>query len=68
MDDLVSKTNKGIEDTKAAIKALDDNIAHYEGLIAHHELALTKISNGIGWTVAGVSAICCVIGVILWTT
>ena len=62
------KTNKGIEDTKAAIKALDDNIAHYRGLIAHNELALTKVSDWVCWTVAGVSAICFVIGVILWTT
>ncbi len=57
------KTNKGIEDTKAAIKALDDNIAHYRGLIAHHELALTKFSDWVCWTVAGVLAIGFIIGV-----
>jgi len=48
MDEL----NKGIKDTKAAIKALDDNIAHYEGLIANNELALKTISNWVCWTVA----------------
>ena len=53
MDDI----NKGIEQTKAAIKALDDNIAHYKGLIANNELALDTLSNWVCWTVAAVSAI-----------
>ncbi len=53
MDDI----NKGIEQTKAAIKALDDNIAHYKGLIANNELAIKTLSNWVCWTVAAVFAV-----------
>ena len=51
------KTNKGIEQTKDAIKALDDNIAHYRGLIANNELVLVKLTNWVCWTVAAVWAV-----------
>ena len=55
--------NKGIEQTKAAIKALDDNIANYRGLIANNKLVLVKLTNWVCWTVAAVFAVGFIIGV-----